>query len=175
MTHRGWIEWAKLYTAVPQPPVIGGCGPQEITVRKSSRCLWPLKADEPLAFGGHGALDELEVVEGDAGAHGDAFKGVVGDVAGNADLLGDEAVEVSELRGAAAVYTTSAISPLDFPPLSATLKVMSPHFNNRPASRAACPPLAGRISAGSARSQKHLFCKTNSPPARLIVPAAPRS
>ena len=115
------------------------------------------------------------MVEGDAGAHGDAFKGVVGDVAGNADLLGDEAVEVSELRGAAAVYTTSAISPLDFPPLSATLKVMSPHFNNRPASRAACPPLAGRISAGSARSQKHLFCKTNSPPARLIVPAASRS
>ena len=39
-----------------------------------------------------------------------------GDVAGNADLLGDEAVEVSELRGAAGVYTTSAISPLDFPP-----------------------------------------------------------
>ena len=61
------------------------------------------------------------MVEGDAGAHGDAFKGVVGDVAGNADLLGDEAVEVSELRGAAAVYTTSAIFPLDFPPPSATL------------------------------------------------------
>ena len=72
MTHRGRIEWAKLYTAVPQPPVIGGCGPQEITVRKSSRCLWPLKADEPLAFGGHGALDELEVVAGDAGAYLDA-------------------------------------------------------------------------------------------------------
>src|SRR5437870_12670058 len=41
------------------------------------------------------------MVEGDAGAHGHAFEGVVGDVAGNADLLGDEAVEVSELRGAA--------------------------------------------------------------------------
>jgi len=31
-----------------------------------------LEADEPLALGGHGPLDELEVVEGDAGAHGDA-------------------------------------------------------------------------------------------------------
>src|SRR5437870_12825237 len=41
------------------------------------------------------------MVEGDAGAHGHAFEGVVGDVAGNADLLGDEAVEVSEQRGAA--------------------------------------------------------------------------
>jgi len=39
------------------------------------------------------------VVEGDAGAHGDAFEGVVGDVAGDADLLGDEAVEVAEERG----------------------------------------------------------------------------
>lgn len=35
-----------------------------------------LKADEPLAFGGHGALDEAEVVEGNAGAHGDAFERV---------------------------------------------------------------------------------------------------
>ena len=50
------------------------------------------EANQPLAFGGHGALDELEVVEGDAGAHRDAFEGVVGDVAGDADLLGDEAV-----------------------------------------------------------------------------------
>jgi len=39
------------------------------------------------------------VVEGDARAHGDAFEGVVGDVAGDADLLGDEAVEVAELGG----------------------------------------------------------------------------
>src|SRR5687768_16567514 len=60
-----------------------------------------LEADEPLAFGGHGALDEVEVVEGDAGAHGDAFEGVVGDVAGDADLLGHEAVEVAEEGGAA--------------------------------------------------------------------------
>ena len=60
-----------------------------------------LKADEPLAFGGHGALDEVEVVEGDAGAHGDAFEGVVGDVAGDADLLRDQAVEVAEEGGAA--------------------------------------------------------------------------
>ena len=41
------------------------------------------------------------MVEGDAGAHGDAFEGVVGDVAGDADLLGDEAVEVAEEGGAA--------------------------------------------------------------------------
>src|SRR5438093_10577728 len=41
------------------------------------------------------------MVEGDAGAHGHAFEGVVGDVAGDADLLGDEAVEVAELGGAA--------------------------------------------------------------------------
>ena len=40
------------------------------------------------------------MVEGDAGAHGDAFHGVVGDVAGDADLLGDEAVEVAEEGGA---------------------------------------------------------------------------
>jgi len=59
------------------------------------------EADEPLAFGGHGALDEVEVVEGDASAHGDAFHGAVGDVAGDADLLGDEAVEVAEEGGAA--------------------------------------------------------------------------
>src|SRR3989442_15988814 len=59
------------------------------------------EADEPLAFGGHGALDQIEMVEGDAGAHGHAFEGVVGDVAGNADLLGDEAVEGAEQRGAA--------------------------------------------------------------------------
>jgi len=56
-----------------------------------------LKADEPLALGGHGALDQLEVVEGDAGAHGDAFEGVVGHVAGDADLLGDQAVEARDL------------------------------------------------------------------------------
>lgn len=60
-----------------------------------------LEADEPLAFGGHGALDEVEVVEGDAGAHGDAFEGVVGDVAGDADLLRGQAVEVAQERGAA--------------------------------------------------------------------------
>src|SRR2546426_2670806 len=41
------------------------------------------------------------MVEGDASAHGHAFEGVVRHVAGNADLLGDEAVEVSEQRGAA--------------------------------------------------------------------------
>jgi hypothetical protein len=60
-----------------------------------------LKADEPFALSGHGALNEVEVVEGNAGAHGDAFEGVVGDVAGDADLLGDQAVEVAEERGAA--------------------------------------------------------------------------
>jgi hypothetical protein len=49
-----------------------------------------LKADEPFALSGHGALNEVEVVEGNAGAHGDAFEGVVGDV-----------VEVAEERGAA--------------------------------------------------------------------------
>src|SRR5947208_1579701 len=65
------------------------------------RLAWHSEADEPLALGGHGALDELEVVEGDAGAHGDAFEGVVGDVAGDADLLGDQAVEVAEEGGAA--------------------------------------------------------------------------
>src|SRR5947208_2115059 len=62
---------------------------------------WHSEADEPLALGGHRALDQLEVVEGDAGAHGDAFEGVVGDVAGDADLLGDQAVEVAEQGGAA--------------------------------------------------------------------------
>src|SRR3989454_6782763 len=65
------------------------------------RLAWHSEADEPLALGGHGALDELEVVEGDAGAHGDAFEGVVGDVAGDADLLGDEVIEVAEEGGAA--------------------------------------------------------------------------
>src|SRR5438445_1975276 len=40
------------------------------------------------------------MVEGDAGAHGHAFEGVVGDVAGDADLLGDEAVEVAQEGGA---------------------------------------------------------------------------
>src|SRR5436190_12761922 len=65
------------------------------------RLAWHSEADEPLALGGHGALDQLEVVEGDAGAHGDAFEGVVGDVAGDADLLGDQAVEVAEEGGAA--------------------------------------------------------------------------
>jgi len=59
-----------------------------------------LEADQPLALGGHGALDEVEVVEGDAGAHGDAFEGVVGDVAGDADLLGDQAVLCFELARA---------------------------------------------------------------------------
>jgi len=57
------------------------------------RCHIPLgfrlEADEPLAFGGHGALDEVQVVEGDGGTHGDAFEGIVGDVAGDADLPGD--------------------------------------------------------------------------------------
>src|SRR5437870_11653412 len=62
---------------------------------------WLSEADEPLALGGHRALDELEVVEGDAGAHRHAFEGVVGDVAGDADLLGDQAVEVAEEGGAA--------------------------------------------------------------------------
>src|SRR5947208_5955844 len=65
------------------------------------RLAWHSEADEPLALGGHGALDQFEVVEGDAGAHGDAFEGVVGDVAGDADLLGDQAVEVAEEGGAA--------------------------------------------------------------------------
>src|SRR5438552_12875711 len=65
------------------------------------RMAWHSEADEPLALGGHRALDELEVVEGDAGAHRHAFEGVVGDVAGDADLLGDQAVEVAEEGGAA--------------------------------------------------------------------------
>ena len=57
-----------------------------------------LEVDQPLALGGHGALDQLEVVEGNAGAHGDAFEGVVGDVAGDADLLGDQAVGLPAKR-----------------------------------------------------------------------------
>src|SRR5439155_24116084 len=60
------------------------------------RLAWHSEADEPLALGGHRALDELEVVEGDAGAHGDTFKGVVGDIAGDADLLGDQRLGVGE-------------------------------------------------------------------------------
>jgi hypothetical protein len=60
-----------------------------------------LKADEPLAFVGHGALDEVQVVEGDAGAHGDEFEGVIGDVARDADLPRHEAFEVAQEGDAA--------------------------------------------------------------------------
>jgi hypothetical protein len=50
------------------------------------------------------------VVEGDAGAHGDAFEGVVGDVAGDADLVGDEAADVVA-RSGGRLFSSPVIIP----------------------------------------------------------------
>src|SRR3990172_13128242 len=66
------------------------------------------KTDQPLALCRLRALDQVQVIQGDAGAHRHALQRIVRHVAGDADLLGDEPVQVAQ-QGRAAGKNDAAI------------------------------------------------------------------
>src|SRR5690606_27294608 len=59
------------------------------------------ETDEVLLLGREATLDDVEVVEGNPGADGDAFERVVGNVAGYARFLREEFVDVAQHSAAA--------------------------------------------------------------------------